>query len=84
MKNIFILLIILNSFLLAVDAKQETKMDKEIQKQIELEKKYAREQTFYKGEDFDLKSFEINPDSIKSIPDSNIDYSDGDDVLEMD
>ncbi|WP_321779509.1 hypothetical protein [Sulfurimonas sp.] len=33
---------------------------------------------------YNLKSFEVNPDAIKSIPKSNIDYSDGDNVLEMD
>lgn len=84
MKNIFILLMILSSILLASDTVQKTKMDKEIQKQMDKEKKYAQEQTFYKGKDYDLKSFEVNPDAIKSIPKSNIDYSDGDNVLEMD
>ncbi|WP_321779506.1 hypothetical protein [Sulfurimonas sp.] len=84
MKFFFILLMTLSSILLASDTTQETKMDKEIQKQIEKEKRYAKEQTFYKGKDYNLKSFEVNPDAIKSIPKSNIDYSDGDNVLEMD
>jgi len=84
MKNIFILLIIINSFLLAADAKQETKITKELQKQMDREKKYAKEQTFYKGKNFDLKSFEVSQDVIDSIPKSEIDYSDDDGVLEMD
>ncbi|WP_373000989.1 hypothetical protein [Sulfurimonas sp.] len=84
MKNIFILVLIINSFLFAADAKQETKIDKEIQKQMEREKKYAKEQIFYQAKDYDLKSFEVNVDAIKSGPVLDIDYSDSDDVLDMD
>lgn len=83
MKNLFMLILIINSFLFAVDAKQKTKMEKEIHKQMEREKKYAKEQTFYQAKDYDLKSFEVNADAIKAIPDINVDYSDGDDDLEM-
>ena len=83
MKNIFILVLIINSFLLASDAKQETKTDREVRKQMELEKKYAKEQTFYQGKAYDLKSFEVNPDALKSLPEIDVDYSDDDDVLEM-
>ena len=84
MKNIFLLILIINSFLFAVDAKQETKTEKEVRKQMELEKKYAKEQTFYKGKDYNLKSFEVNPDALQSMPILDIDYADDDDVLEMD
>ena len=83
MKNIFLLILIINSFLFAVDAKQETKTEKEVRKQMELEKKYAKEQTFYKGKEYDLKSFEVNPDALQSLPILDIDYSDDDDVMEM-
>jgi len=84
MKNIFMLILIINSFLFAVDAKQETKIEKEIRKQMEREKKYAKEQTFYQGKDYDLKSFEVNSDSLKSTSEvMDIDYSDNGDVLEM-
>jgi len=43
--------------------------DKELQKQIEKEKKYAKEQKFYQKKDYDLKSMEVNIDSLNSIPD---------------
>ncbi len=56
----------------------------QIEEQMKREEKYAKEQTFYQGKEYDLKSFEVNPDAIKDIPDIDIDYSDGDDVLEMD
>ena len=84
MKNIFILILIINSFVFAADAKKETKTEKQVRKQMELEKKYAKEQTFYQGKAYDLKSFEVNPDAVKSAPVMDIDYSDGDDVLDMD
>ncbi|WP_415397292.1 hypothetical protein [Sulfurimonas sp. CS5] len=83
-RKVFILILIFSSSLLAADAKQETKTEKEVRKQMEKEKKFAKEQTFYQGKEYDLKSFEVNPDAIKVIPDIDIDYSDGDDVLEMD
>jgi hypothetical protein len=85
MRNIFILILIINSYLFALDAKQETTIEKEVRKQMEREKKYAKEQTFYQAKDYDLKSFEVNKDSLKSASDiMDIDYSDSDDVLEMD
>ena len=84
MKNILILILIFNTLLFASTNDKQTSTDKEIQKQMDREKKYAKEQTFYKGKDYDLKSFEVNVDAIKSIPELDIDYSDDDDVLEMD
>ena len=84
MKNIFVLILVINSFLFSLDAKQETQTDIEVRKQLEKEKKYAQEQTFYQGSDYNLKSFEVNPDAVKDKPEMDIDYSDGDDVLEMD
>ncbi|MFT5835366.1 MAG: hypothetical protein ACI9RG_000255 [Sulfurimonas sp.] len=84
MKIFFVLILVINSFLFAVDAKQETQIDIEVRKQLEKEKKYAQEQTFYQGSDYNLKSFEVNPDAVKDKPEMDIDYSDGDDVLEMD
>lgn len=85
MKNrVLIAILILNTFLLASNVKKETKTDIEIKKQMEREKKYAKEQTFYQGSEYDLKSFETNADALKSAPELDIDYSDNDDVLEMD
>lgn len=84
MKKIFLLLFLLSTFLFAADAKQETKIDIEIKKQMEREKKYAKEQTFYQANEYDLKSFEVNADALKSMPEMDIDYSDDGDVIEMD
>jgi hypothetical protein len=47
------------------------------------EKKFAREQTFYKGKNHDLSYAEINPDSIDSVPLIEPDYDfDMDDVYD--
>ena len=44
--------------------------DKELEKQMEKEKKYAKEQKFYQKKDYDLKSMEVNLDSLNSLPDT--------------
>lgn len=50
------------------DSKQELRTNKAIQKAIEQEKKFAKEQKFYKYGDYDFKSSEVNEDSLKNIP----------------
>lgn len=42
--------------------------EKNLQKQMEKEKKYAQEQKFYQGSDYDLESFEVDEDTLDSIP----------------
>ncbi|WP_241856055.1 hypothetical protein [Sulfurimonas lithotrophica] len=70
MKKFLIFTILFNTVLFSSSNtnKQEKRTDKHIQKAIEKEKKYAKEQTFYMQKDYDLKSAEINPDSLSSIP----------------
>ncbi len=82
MKNIFIVILIANSLLLAVnsDKERETRSQNNIQKAIEKEKKYSKEQTFYLEKNYDLKAAEVNPDSLSSIPDIEPDDFDMDDV----
>ena len=81
MKKILIFTIILNSLLFAEnDSDKKNRAEKQLQIQMEKEKKYSKEQTFYKGKDFDLKAYEVNPDSLSSIPDVEI----HDDDFDMD
>jgi hypothetical protein len=47
---------------------------KQVQEQMEREKKYAREQSFAQGDDYDLKAVEVNKDSLDSIPLIEPDY----------
>lgn len=41
---------------------------KNIQKQMEKEKKYKEEQKFYQGKNYDLDSFKVDENSLKNIP----------------
>jgi len=55
----------------------------ELEKQMEREKKYAKEQRFYQGSEYDLSSFEVNKNSLDSIPLIEPDYDfDMDDVYD--
>ena len=49
-------------------------MDKEVKEQMEREKKYAQEQSFAQGDDYDLKAVEVNKDSLDSVPLLEPDY----------
>ena len=88
MRKILIFTIIFNSLLLASDNgsnnnKRENRVEKQIQIEIEKEKKYSKEQTFYQIKNYDLKSAEVNLDSLLTLPDIEEDDSDTD-MLEMD
>ena len=55
-------------------------LKKQLQKQIEREKKYAKEQKFYKGKEYNLKDKEIDENSLQHIkaiePDYDFDITD--------
>jgi hypothetical protein len=53
---------------------QEDITQKEVQKQIEREKKYAKEQVFYQGDDYNLSAVEVNEKSLSSIKVIEPDY----------
>lgn len=79
MKKILIFIIIGCTMLLADSndtnrSQKKSKINTEIEKQIEKEKKYAKEKAFYQGEDYDLKSYEIDPDSLPDVPSLEPDY----------
>ncbi len=72
MKKIFILLFIVNTLLLASnnkvdDSERKKRIAKQIEIEMENEKKHAREQTFYKGKEYNLKGSEVNKESLESI-----------------
>lgn len=52
----------------------ESKAQIQLEKQMEREKKYAKEQRFYQGSEFDLSSFEIDKSSLDDIPLLEPDY----------
>ncbi len=41
---------------------------------MEREEKYAKEQSFAQGDDYDLKAVEVNKDSLDSVPLLEPDY----------
>ncbi len=48
--------------------------EKQLQEQIEREKKFAKEQTFYKGQDYDLSYAEVDSNSLDNIHVEEPDY----------
>ena len=50
------------------DSAKKKRMEKQIQIEMEKEKKYAKEQMFYQGHNYDFKGAEVNPDSLESVP----------------
>jgi hypothetical protein len=53
---------------------------KHLDRQLKKEKKYAKEQTFYMGNNYDLKDAEVDDESLKNIPEQ----SDFNDDFDMD
>lgn len=71
----------LQGVLLAKDSYESVKKQ-EIQKAIEQEKKFAKEQRFYKADEYDFKSAEVNEKSLKNLPILPLDELDMDDVYD--
>jgi len=53
---------------------KDTILQKKLQEQMEREKKYAKEQKFYQGDDYNLSEHEVDPDTLKDIPVIEPDY----------
>ena len=68
MKTLFVLLFVISCVVASTQQTSKNLHQKNLQDQIEKEKKYATEQKFYMGKDYDLKSFEVDTDSLKNIP----------------
>jgi len=41
---------------------------KQVQEQMKREEKYAKEQVFYQGDDYDLSQHDVNENSLDSVP----------------
>ena len=66
-------MIIFSTLLMASDSaksdkERKARAEKQLKKEMENEKKYAKEQTFYSEENYDFKGAEVNKDSLKSVP----------------
>jgi hypothetical protein len=88
MKKILLIVITLGLLVFAnetqtkKDTKQEVRAKKQIQIEMEREKKYAKEQTFYKGDDYDLKGAEVNKESVLTTPVIEVEDLDMDSVYD--
>jgi len=86
MTKIITLVIVSSALLLASGNKPKNAEDsltkKQVQEQMKREEKYAKEQKFYTEKNYDFKSAEVNPDSIKDLPDLEVNDMDMDDVYD--
>ena len=79
MRLFIIAILILNSLSFALDKQEasEKRLEKNIKEQLEREKKYSEEKTFYKGSKYNLKDYEVDQKLVDSIPeqeDTNADF----------
>jgi len=49
-------------------SKEEMLKQKHIKEQLEREKKFAQEQKFYQGDEYDLSEEEVDPKDLETIP----------------
>ena len=73
------LLIIAASVTIASDndqnsSKKNIRIQKAVQKAMEKEKKYAKEQRFYSADEYDFKGAEIDPNTLDNIETIEPDY----------
>ncbi len=73
MKKGLLLISLITTLLLAQNNNTKTSdlnntIEKNIQKEIEKEKKYAKEQKFYMGKDYNLSEHQVDKESLKNVP----------------
>ena len=75
MKLFLILVIIVGSALMAsdIDKEKKSRTEQQVKKEMEKEKKYSIEQTFYQGKHYDLKGAEVNKDSLSTVAEIPVD-----------
>ncbi len=61
-------LVFISACLIIASYASDNLQEKNLQKQIEKEKKYKEEQRFYQGKNYDLDSFKVDENSLKNIP----------------
>ena len=75
MKKILTLILILSTFIFAsnTDKDREKRIKKQLEIEMQKEKKYSKEQTFYSADQYDFKGAEVNPDSLDNVPEIEVD-----------
>ncbi len=86
MKKILLCTIAISSLLFSQDTNNSETREDRVKKQIELEmkkeQKYAVEQTFYNYENYNFKGSEVNEESLKHVPNLELDELDMDSVYD--
>jgi len=71
-KRLIILLLFVFVILEAKDTnsteQNSTSIEKHLQEQIKREQKYAKEQKFYKGDEYDLNAHKVDKKLIEKVP----------------
>ena len=77
-------MILISSFLFASDMnlEQQKRTKEAIQKAIEKEKLYAKEQTFYDEDSYDFNGSKVNEKSLPTVPEIEVSDLDMDDVYD--
>jgi hypothetical protein len=71
MRKFILLLVFVGSFgtlLNAIDDNRTKIAQKQVEAQMEREKKYAKEQIFYQGSDYNLSVAEVDKKSLSRVP----------------
>jgi hypothetical protein len=74
MKKLLLAVIFIGLHVMALNGdslKVEKKSDvvqKHVQEQMQREQKYAKEQKFYQGKDYNLSAVEVDPSDLDAIP----------------
>lgn len=87
MKIFLTLIFFLNAVVFAsndsqIEKEKKQRIEKQIRTEIEKEKKYSKEQIFYSNDNYDFKGSEVNPDSLDSVPEIEVDDFDMDSVYD--
>ena len=72
-----ILTLTISTFSFAAENNESNKSDvfqKHLKEQMEKEKQYAKEQKFYQGNEYDLKSKEVDKKTLSNVPVIEPDY----------
>ncbi|ADN10076.1 hypothetical protein [Sulfurimonas autotrophica] len=74
MKKLFLVVTLVGLHVMALNGdsikvqKKSDVVQKHVKEQMQREQKYAKEQKFYQGKDYNLSAVEVDPSDLDSIP----------------
>jgi hypothetical protein len=87
MKKTLVFFVLVNTLLYSASVEdnetaRKLRVEKNIQKALENERKFAKEQIFYTEDEYDFKDAEVSPESLPSIKEQKVDDLDMDSVYD--